>query len=278
MARKVSERARQRLRELEGLPGGRPALQAYRDGGGVATLGYGHTRGVVMGQTCTEDQAERWLALDLRIYELCVDNAVKVELNDNQFDALVLFAFNIGTAAFESSTLLRLLNKGNYTAVPEQMMRWVKDQKIVKGKKVTVTIDGLVNRRVAEIAIWCEPVAAAAPAAPVEPGMAVPPAPAPVAPPKPAAPVAPPKQEKVLSTSTGKAQASALAAGSTAAAIEAAKQVAPSTFGDTIKGIIHQLQPLVGSAEAIQGLLVACTLGLIAWTLWDRRRKLKEGR
>lgn len=275
MARKISESGRQALRVLE-APGGRPVLKAYRDGGGVPTIGFGHTRGVQMGQTCTVEQAENWLSIDLRVFELAVDSLVKVPLNDNQFDALVIFAFNVGVAAFERSTLLRLLNAGNYVAVPEQLMRWVKDQKMVKGKRVTVTIEGLVNRRAAEIALWCKPVPAPAPE-PVEPGMAeaLPLAPAE----KPPAPVPPPQTEKVLATSTGKAQAGALAAGGAAAAIETAKAVKEAgSWGDTLKGIIGQVQPLVSSADMLQGVLVACTLGLIGWTLWDRRRKLKEGR
>jgi len=156
------------------------------------------------------------------------------------------------------------------------MMRWVKDQKTIKGKRVTVTIPGLVNRRAAEIALWCEPVPAPIPAAPVEPGLAEAPGPEPTHVRLPA-PKPPPKKDKVLATSTGKAQAGALAAGGTAAAIEAAKAVGPGTFGDTLRGIIHQVQPLVSSADMLQGVLVACTLGLIGWTLWDRRRKLKEG-
>jgi lysozyme len=75
---------------------------------------------------------------------------VKVTLNNNQFGALVSFVFNVGVAAFASSTLLRLLNKGDYLSVPGQLSRW---NKITVNKK-KIPSDGLTHRRSAEIALW----------------------------------------------------------------------------------------------------------------------------
>jgi lysozyme len=71
-------------------------------------------------------------------------------LNQNQFDALVSFAFNVGDGAFRSSTLLRLLNQGQYDQVPAQLRRWNMDNGHV--------VQGLINRRNKEIALWNTPV------------------------------------------------------------------------------------------------------------------------
>ena len=68
-----------------------------------------------------------------------VNDAVEVPLNQDQFDALVSFVFNVGAGAFEGSTLLRLLNEGRYRDVPKQLDRWVK----ADGR----TLEGLVRRR-----------------------------------------------------------------------------------------------------------------------------------
>lgn len=92
------------------------------------------------------------LAADLAKAEEAVDQSVKHLLTDNQFGALVSFAFNAGVSAFRSSTLLRLLNAGDYTSVPNQLKRWNKGT--VNGKKVV--LKGLTNRRAKEIALWSE--------------------------------------------------------------------------------------------------------------------------
>ena len=115
-------------------------LKAYLDTGGVWTIGYGHTGPeVVKGLTITMEQAEALLTEDLRTAEDHVNSAVKVKLTQNQFDALVSFVYNIGGGAFKESTLLRLLNAGDYEGAANQLPRWVKDN----GR----LIDGLVNRR-----------------------------------------------------------------------------------------------------------------------------------
>lgn len=83
---------------------------------------------------------------DLDRYCEAVDSVIKVDLNENQFDALVIFCFNVGIDAFKRSTLLKLLNDGDYKSVPEQLMRWTK----AGGKQS----NGLINRRKAEIMLW----------------------------------------------------------------------------------------------------------------------------
>jgi lysozyme len=106
---------------------------------GVLTIGYGHTRGVIPGQTCTEPEAESMLRGDVAHAEQAVGNSVEVALTQNQFDALVSLVFNIGESAFRKSTLLARLNTGSYKAAADQFLRWTYDD----GKQ----LQGLVNRR-----------------------------------------------------------------------------------------------------------------------------------
>ena len=78
-----------------------------------------------------------------------INHNVKVPLSQNQFDALVSFVFNIGQSAFIESTLLRVLNEGDYKAVPQQLRRWIYDNGSV--------VQGLINRRQKEIDFWNGP-------------------------------------------------------------------------------------------------------------------------
>jgi lysozyme len=126
---------KQAIKTAEGL-----RLTAYKDGGGVWTIGYGHTGADVReGLTIPLSEAERLLTRDLRVAEGHVNEAVKVKLTQNQFDALVSFVYNVGGGAFRSSTLLKLLNAGDYEGAANQLPRWNKDN----GK----VVNGLTNRR-----------------------------------------------------------------------------------------------------------------------------------
>lgn len=117
-------------------------LTAYMDGGGVWTIGVGHTRGVQQGQTITREQADAFLAQDLAPVENCINENVMVELNQNQFDALADFVFNTGEGAFTSSTLLKKLNASDYRGAADQFPRWAYDN--------GVFVQGLYNRRIDE--------------------------------------------------------------------------------------------------------------------------------
>jgi len=111
------------IKRFEGL-----RLTSYLDCVGVLTIGYGHTGSdVITNQRITEDEAEDLLLKDLIRFEKCVNNNVKVHLNQNEYDALVSFTYNVGCGAFESSTLLRLLNQGaDRVKVADEFGRWVK--------------------------------------------------------------------------------------------------------------------------------------------------------
>jgi lysozyme len=125
------------IKSFEGL-----RLQSYQDSVGVWTIGYGTTRGIGPGMSITTEQAERMLMNDILRFEPEVDRLVKVPLNQNQWDALLSFVYNLGSMNLGSSTLLKLLNARDYVGAAEQIPRWNK-----AGGKV---LNGLIKRRAAE--------------------------------------------------------------------------------------------------------------------------------
>ncbi|KAA0576665.1 glycoside hydrolase family protein [Azospirillum sp. Sh1] len=123
---------------------------AYLCPAGVPTIGYGHTAGVKMGQSITAEQADAFLAADLTEAAGRVDALVKVALNDDQRGALSSFVFNLGAGSLGSSTLLKMLNAGDYAGAADQFGRWV--YATVNGKPTKLA--GLVARRAAEAALF----------------------------------------------------------------------------------------------------------------------------
>ena len=101
-------------------------LEAYKCPAGVWTIGYGHIKGVQQGDVITEQQADDMLVEELEEYENYIHNLVSCPLNQNQFDALVSWVYNLGSSNLQASTLLKVLNAGDYAGVPEQMLRWNK--------------------------------------------------------------------------------------------------------------------------------------------------------
>jgi len=125
-------------------------LNAYQDPVGIWTIGYGHTGpAVVQGFTITQEQADALLVSDVAGAVACVNKAVQVQINQNQFDALVDFTFNLGCASLLSSTLLRLLNAGDFDGAAGQFARWV-----YAGKTI---LPGLERRRAAELQLFQTP-------------------------------------------------------------------------------------------------------------------------
>ena len=150
MALKVSNRGLKLIAEFEG-----ESLKLYDDPAGHCTIGYGHL--VHLNRCDGREPAEfkrginkaRALALlrsDARSAERAVNTLVRVPLSQSQFDALVSFTYNLGSGSLERSTLRKVLNRGDYAAVPEQLRRWNK-----AGGKV---LKGLVRRREAEAKLW----------------------------------------------------------------------------------------------------------------------------
>lgn len=141
---KISDKGLNLIKEFEGLK-----LTSYLCPANVWTIGYGSTGPHVKeGMTITEQEAEELLKEDVSKFEECVNHAVEVDLTQEEFDALVSFAFNVGCGAFMGSTLLRLLNAGNKQAAAQQFPRWNKG-----GGKV---LAGLARRRAAERALFIE--------------------------------------------------------------------------------------------------------------------------
>lgn len=123
----------------------------------VPTIGYGHTDAAGNPKYATnkslvlsEADATDILRNDIQKYADAVSKAVKVPLNDNQFDALVSFTYNLGPGNLNKSTLLKKLNAGNYDGAANEFGKWVK----AGGK----TLNGLVRRRKAEAALFRSPV------------------------------------------------------------------------------------------------------------------------
>ncbi|ENV37470.1 hypothetical protein F959_01593 [Acinetobacter venetianus RAG-1 = CIP 110063] len=126
-------------------------LKAYDDSVGVWTIGYGTTiypNGVAVkkGDSCTLEQAKSFFQHDLRRFQTAVNDSVSVPLSQNQFDALVSLAYNIGTNAFKTSTLVKYLNALDYKAAADEFPKWNRG-----GSKV---LKGLVRRREAERALF----------------------------------------------------------------------------------------------------------------------------
>lgn len=142
---KISEKGLQLIKEFEGYEG-----KAYLCPAGVWTIGYGHTQGVEENDLCSVEEAVEFLKKDVEKAERAVNDLVKHELNQNQFDALVSFVFNLGRERFRQSSLLKFLNSAHFPLAGGQFDRWV----YADGK----VMQGLVKRRAAEKALFLEPM------------------------------------------------------------------------------------------------------------------------
>jgi len=146
---RISESGIALLKRFEGLE-----LEAYQDIAGVWTIGYGHTGPDVQpGMRITEREAEALLRRDLKSRENAVERLVNVPLNQNEFDALVSFVYNVGAEAFRRSTALRRLNRGARLAAAEALTWW--NKATVNG--VLREVLGLTRRRAAEKALFVTP-------------------------------------------------------------------------------------------------------------------------
>lgn len=137
---KTGAKGRELIKSFESLK-----LKAYPDpatGGKPWTIGWGHTKGVKPGDQITQAQAEAFLSDDLAEFESAVNSAIKRRMTQNQFDAMVSLAFNIGGANFASSTLVKKFNAGDASGSADEFLRWNR----ANGKEMK----GLVRRRAAE--------------------------------------------------------------------------------------------------------------------------------
>lgn len=129
------------IREFEGC-----RLSVYPDVGGLRTVGWGCRTDLPLDATITQDEADQLLLDALNSTADGVAKVVTVDLTPERAAALICFTYNVGIGNLRASTLLRLLNGGDYDSVPSQLMRWDR----VAGEEVA----GLKRRRSAEIALW----------------------------------------------------------------------------------------------------------------------------
>lgn len=127
-------------------------LEPYHCPAGFPTIGYGHLLSREKGadlsrwQAISEDQAHTLLEKDMAAAAASVARLINVPLSDYQRAALIDFAFNCGAGNLQSSTLRRVINRGEYSEAPKQFMRWV--------YAGPVRLAGLVRRRAAEVDYW----------------------------------------------------------------------------------------------------------------------------
>lgn len=141
MSKTTSDEGIKLIKQFEGCK-----LTAYKCPAGVWTIGYGHTAGVKQGQKISQAQADIYLKSDLKTFENAVNSCVKVSINRYQFDALVSFAYNCGAGALKTSTLLKKLNKKDFTGASKEFSKWNK----ANGK----VLNGLTKRRAAEAELF----------------------------------------------------------------------------------------------------------------------------
>ena len=140
----ISENCIALIKEYEGY-----RRNAYPDpgtNGAPWTIGFGHTKDVKRDDTCTMEEATSWLYVEANEAAIQVLNAVKTPLTQNQLDALTSFVYNEGIGNFTKSTLLKLLNQGNYDGAAKEFTKWI--------YAAGVSLPGLIKRRQAEKALF----------------------------------------------------------------------------------------------------------------------------
>ena len=155
---KISEKAIELLHGLEGC-----RLTAYDDRypnklltihaeiSGTLTIGFGHTGAdVVIGQTITKERANELFKVDIARFERQVTALLKVDTSQNQFDALILFAYNLGAGALSGSTLLKLHNASDFVGAEKEFKKWINGT----FKGVKTKLRGLVRRRFSEALLY----------------------------------------------------------------------------------------------------------------------------
>ncbi len=140
---KTSDDGLDLIKQFEGL-----RTESYQCQANVWTIGYGHTKGVYSGMKITKEQAEQFLKQDIITFENAVKNTLNgANLTQSQFDALVSFAFNVGTSAFKNSTLARKVKANpDDTEIASEFRKWV----YVNG----AVSKGLSNRREREVQLY----------------------------------------------------------------------------------------------------------------------------
>ena len=142
---KMGEKGIDLIKHFEGF-----RSTVYLCAAGVPTLGFGSTHGITMDSPpITEVEGLELLMLDIAKFERGVNRLIDAPLNQNQFDALTSFAFNLGNGSLQASTLRKKVNREDYEGAADEFPRWV----FAGGRK----LNGLVKRRYAERALFLTP-------------------------------------------------------------------------------------------------------------------------
>ena len=137
----TSNQGKNLIKEAEGL-----RLDAYRCPAGIPTIGWGHTKGVKLGQHITVQQAEDMLVEDIAPIERLL-NGLKINFRQEQFDALVSWIFNFGEGKFKGSTMYkRIIANAKDEEITDQLVKWIN----AAGRPLL----GLMKRRVAEVNLF----------------------------------------------------------------------------------------------------------------------------
>ena len=144
--------------ESEGL-----SVQPYSDSGGHKSIGYGHK--VIPGEQfgkITQDYAKVLMSTDVKPIEAFLNSNITTKLTQNQFDALVMFIFNIGRTAFLNSSVYSKIQSGDFDGAEASWRRWVNvtvrttDKNTGEVLRELVPVKGLINRRETEIKLFNE--------------------------------------------------------------------------------------------------------------------------
>ena len=128
------------------------ALHAYKDVGGIFTIGWGHTKDVKEGDSCTESLATQWLMEDIQEAIRLTRHALQVTLNNNQFTALVSLTFNIGYGNLLKSNVLKLIHESKFYEAADAFLELDHDH------KTGLEVAGLRNRRESERTLFLKPI------------------------------------------------------------------------------------------------------------------------
>lgn len=228
-------------------------LKAYRCPAGVWTIGWGETDGVRPGDTCTKEQADRWLLEDVTDRAKAVRRMCSVEPSENELGALVSLAYNIGLEGLRRSTALRQHNAGNRQAAARAFALWNKARNPRTGQ--LEVLDGLTARRAREAALYLTPDD------PADVG---------------AMPQAVEAESTLAKSPINAGGAAAIGMGGVTALTQVADQAQQASGALTsVKAAVHQVADFIGLPP---GLLLAAglvTVGVIV--MQQRRRQRAEG-
>lgn len=227
------------------------SLKAYRCPAGVWTIGWGETEGVQPGDTCTREQADRWLLEDLTDRAAAIRRMCKVAPSDNELGAMVSLAYNIGLEGFRRSSVLRQHNAGNQQAAARAFGLWNKARNPRTGQ--LEVLPGLTARRQREAALYLTPDDAER---------------------QEAMPQAVDGESSLAKSPINAGGAAAIGMGGVTALTQVADQAQQASGAlASVKAAVHQVADFIGLPP---GMLLAIGLGVVGWVVIQQRAKQRR--